>query len=97
MSDRSSFTQTTLELTLDVPALAALSSAVTDQLNRLQGSLKRTVNVERRQAIENTITNLKTAEAEFDRLYREALKQPLFTADHEARIDQAIMELGSDE
>ncbi len=90
MNDRSSFTQTTAEITLDLPAAVCISSALDKELDQIERSLRRAKNPETIRALENTRINTQAAKDAFDPIYRRILAAPLFTAEHEAWIARAL-------
>lgn len=90
MNDRSSFTQTTAEITLDLPAAVCISRGIDKELDQIERSLARAKNPETIRALHNQRVNTEAAKAAFDPIYRKVLAAPLFTAEHEDLIARAL-------
>lgn len=90
MTDRSHFTQTTSEITLDIPTACCIEIGLDDQLARVQRSLARARNPKKIESLHNQRRNLEAAKAAFEPVRKKVLGQPLYTEGHNALIETVI-------
>jgi len=90
MSDRTCFTQTTAEITIDTPAAVCISIALDRELDALDRRLARASNPAKIESLQATRANVEAAKAAFDPVYSRVLAQRLYTPEHEAEIDAAL-------